>query len=255
MTQKNMEQLLRDQLHQSLPDKDALWAKIEQNLGEQKTPAEKPAPAVRMHIAYRVMGVAACLLLVVGGVGIFSSLIRPNHNYETATMESPMNDAAVQENADEMAADADDDEMGAADADCAADAGADMDNAYGDDAAGDEMDADDADAAPEPEKYANSAAGSPKRDSMQSPAAPAEAARSWLTQNAPDVIPTITNWDSPEVTQVGALPAAYASVADGYTPAAPYWCVHFTTTQDALLGTENVYVDANGVVCALSLRE
>lgn len=247
MTRKDTERLVREQMQQALPDKDALWAKIEQNLGEQKPPAAKPS--IRMQTVYRVMGAAACLLLILGGVGVFAAV--SGHNLldkseqftaENAVMEQADDAApAMEQDADEAA----DEEM---------DAAGEPDRGFtsADSAKQAAPAADAAQNADDTASYGTAAENS--SDSPLNSETAADAARNWLTEYAAEMIPTITNWSAPEITQVDALPADYAAITDEHAPA-PYWRVRFTTTQDAVLGTEDVYVDANGVVLALSLRE
>lgn len=72
MTNKDTERLVRGHMQQTIPDKDALWNKIESNL-----PAQPEMPRIRKssgrHIT-RIIGAAACFLLVIGGVGVWSAL-------------------------------------------------------------------------------------------------------------------------------------------------------------------------------------
>ena len=277
MTRKDTERLVREQMQQTLPDKDALWAKIENSLGEQKPVTEQPAPPIRMQIVYRVMGAAACLLLILGGIGIFAEISRHSMRYETAPMTA---DNAVRKQAEDSAADDADyaapameqsaEEMDAAaddavyeeneDMDAPADAEPDYGHTAGIAADGAKQATADGvqkadDATRAPEAFAGEQNAVSSAANAQSSEFYADAARDWLTEHAPEIIPTITNLNAPEVTQVNTLPADYAPVTNEYDTESPCWCVHFTTTQDAVLGAEDVYVDANGVVFALSLRE
>lgn len=112
MTNKDTERLVRGHMQQTIPDKDALWNRIESNL-----PAQPEMPRIRKssgrHIT-RIIGAAACFLLVIGGVGVWSAL----GGHGGAKMETT-NEAAMPQCADAP------EQRGEAAAENAADAAAD----------------------------------------------------------------------------------------------------------------------------------
>ena len=84
-------------------------------------------------------------------------------------------------------------------------------------------------------------------------------ASDYLRNNVPSVIDTIL-WDGTEVTQINKLPENYVPVAMlewkyGSELTGDFWLVRFHTTQDALLGTEDVYLTEDGIVIGLGIRE
>ena len=107
MTREEMEARCRKEMQQMIPDKEALWARIEDSLPEQtQTEQEAPKPRIRMTVIYRAMAGVACLMLVVAG----ASLIAPLRNVKTADTTMKNNEAAaprdaVQDNAADQAAD------------------------------------------------------------------------------------------------------------------------------------------------------
>ena len=84
-------------------------------------------------------------------------------------------------------------------------------------------------------------------------------ASDYLRNNVPSVIDTIL-WDETEVEQINKLPENYVPVAMlewkyGSELTGDFWLVRFHTTQDALLGTEDVYLTEDGIVIGLGIRE
>jgi len=66
MTKKEIEERLCKEMQQNIPDKDALWQKIEQNLPEQ--PVSQPVrKSIRMTSGKSLLALAACLLLIIAG--------------------------------------------------------------------------------------------------------------------------------------------------------------------------------------------
>lgn len=105
MTRNEIEKQVREQMQQTITDKEALWAKIESRLPEQQ-PVEQPAPKLHRSVFRRVMGVAACFLFVAAGASIFT---RQHQRMENATnkslMAAPAADEAPKQQADGSNAD------------------------------------------------------------------------------------------------------------------------------------------------------
>jgi len=105
MTRKEIEKRCREEMQQNIPDKDALWQKIESQLPEQKTMIQPEKPVIKMHTFYRVMAGAACFMFVLAG----ASLVKLGTN-KTEMMKAPasdsstaiqMGDEAYEDNADD----------------------------------------------------------------------------------------------------------------------------------------------------------
>ena len=263
MTRKDTERLVREKMQQSISDKDALWAKIEQRIPEKRpVPKNIPAPKPsRITVAYRVMAAAACLLLVVGSMKFLDAVHFSNHSKQDGLVMNgnfsdcaPAGDQAF-EDAAEAAPEAE--AEAAPDAEAADEAGSadDFPSAVRD--AGNTKNAGTSGYAPKSDfpqysaENAEAAASAPLPDAEEI----ADAARGYLIANSAATIETITNWDSPEITQITALPEHYFAAADTYDQDGMFWQVVFTTTQDALLGPQIVYLDRNGVVVGLGIRE
>ena len=97
MTNKDTERLVRQAMQQTIPDKEALWAKIESDLPAQPAFGGIRRTQSKMRVVYRVMGAAACFLLIVGGIGIMSTI--GGHKMDmtqnaTMTADAPRNDEA-----------------------------------------------------------------------------------------------------------------------------------------------------------------
>ncbi|MBR0485967.1 MAG: hypothetical protein IJJ69_14525 [Oscillospiraceae bacterium] len=100
MTKKEIEERLQKEMHQNIPDKDALWQKIENRLPEQ--PVSQPVRRnLKMTSGSRFMTIAACFLLVIAGMRFFSTVKNLNQPNETAAENSavPADDAEAGENA------------------------------------------------------------------------------------------------------------------------------------------------------------
>ncbi|MDE5883654.1 MAG: hypothetical protein K2H29_01030 [Oscillospiraceae bacterium] len=81
MTRKETEQKCREMMQENIPDKEALWMKIESGLSQQQ---QSEIPARHAHISVvmmrRILTMAACLLLVFGGLRMY-------HNRENLQSE------------------------------------------------------------------------------------------------------------------------------------------------------------------------
>ncbi|MCR5718442.1 MAG: hypothetical protein K6F80_05350 [Oscillospiraceae bacterium] len=97
MTNKETERLVQMRIQQTIPDKAALWERIESNLPEQPTFPEIQKTPSRFRVAYRVIGAAACFLLIVGAAGIFGALRGTVNKSETAVTMEKTADAPAQE--------------------------------------------------------------------------------------------------------------------------------------------------------------
>ncbi|MBR2086806.1 MAG: hypothetical protein IJ906_06675 [Oscillospiraceae bacterium] len=112
MTNKDTERLVRQAMQQTIPDKEALWAKIESDLPAQPAFGSIRRTQSKMRVVYRVMGAAACFLLIVGGIGIMGTI--GGHKMDmtqnaTMTADAPRNDeapAAMAPEADDAAGEA-----------------------------------------------------------------------------------------------------------------------------------------------------
>ena len=72
MTRHEAEQQCREALQQNIPDKEALWKRIEANLPAQ--PAQQPVaetPKRRISMVYRTIAAAACFVFVAGGLAVW----------------------------------------------------------------------------------------------------------------------------------------------------------------------------------------
>lgn len=84
MTRKELEQQMKTEMQQNIPDKEALWLKIEQQLPEQSVSVEQKRIS---HSGRKWLSLAACLLLVFAGVKFF-----PNReNIPSETQNSGVN--------------------------------------------------------------------------------------------------------------------------------------------------------------------
>ncbi len=93
MTRKEIEKRCREEMQQNIPDKDALWQKIESQLPEQKPLTQPEKPVIKMHTFYRVMAGVACFMFVLAG----ASLVRiGTHKNEMMTAPMANDSAAVQ---------------------------------------------------------------------------------------------------------------------------------------------------------------
>lgn len=79
MTRKEIEERCREEMQQSIPDKNALWEKIEQRLPEQRTVVQEKQK-ISHKVLYRTMAAAACFLFVVSGVILLRTRLVPVKN-------------------------------------------------------------------------------------------------------------------------------------------------------------------------------
>lgn len=87
MTRKSIEENLKRDMQKNIPDKNALWQKIEANLPEQ--PVSQPVKrTIRMTAGTKFLTIAACFLLVIAGV----QLVRPR--LATQMENTPASDSA-----------------------------------------------------------------------------------------------------------------------------------------------------------------
>lgn len=101
MTKKDTERLVQQAMQQTIPDKEALWAKIESDLPAQPAfSGIRKTSRSKMRVVYSVMGAAACFLLIVGGLGIWQAA----RGSKTAMSENKMITADTPKNRDEPAA-------------------------------------------------------------------------------------------------------------------------------------------------------
>ena len=74
MTNKDTERLVQMHMQQTIPDKAALWERIESNLPEQPAFPEIRHSPSRIRTVYRVIGAAACFLLIAGSLGVWMTM-------------------------------------------------------------------------------------------------------------------------------------------------------------------------------------
>lgn len=101
MTRKETEQMVRRTVRETIPDREALWARIEADLPDEQQIAPEPPRIVRRR-TYRMIAAAACFVLVIGGVGVFASMT--GRNFADSPMHSAIqlnkNEKTAMENAD-----------------------------------------------------------------------------------------------------------------------------------------------------------
>lgn len=101
MTRKETEQMVRRTVRETIPDREALWARIEADLPDEQQIAPEPPRIVRRR-TYRMIAAAACFVLVIGGVGVVASMT--GRNFEDSPMHSAIqlnkNEKTAMENAD-----------------------------------------------------------------------------------------------------------------------------------------------------------
>ncbi len=98
MTRKEIEERCRKEMQQSIPDREALWQRIEAGLPQQEAP--KPQSIRRtssgMKVFRSVLTAAACLLIVVAGVGVVGGRL------QNATAPAEDKEQVQQEHFDEF---------------------------------------------------------------------------------------------------------------------------------------------------------
>lgn len=72
MTRKEIEKRCREEMQQNIPDREALWQRIESGLPEQSGLQVKK-PKIYMRTMHRVMTAVACFLLVIGGLQVWNN--------------------------------------------------------------------------------------------------------------------------------------------------------------------------------------
>ncbi len=101
MNRKETEQMVRRTVRETIPDREALWARIEADLPDEQQIAPEPPRIVRRH-TYRLIAAAACFVLMIGGVGVFASM--RGRNLKDSPMHSAnylnKNDKTAMENAE-----------------------------------------------------------------------------------------------------------------------------------------------------------
>lgn len=101
MTRKETEQMVRRTVRETIPDREALWARIEADLPDEQQIAPEPPRIVRRR-TYRTIAAVACFVLVIGGVGVVASMT--GKNFEDAPMYSAIqlnkNEKTAMENAE-----------------------------------------------------------------------------------------------------------------------------------------------------------
>ena len=110
MTRKEIEKRCFEEMQQNIPDREALWQRIEGSLGEQ--PAQPEVPHIRVrHTGRYIMTAAACLLVVVGASVFWrggTAKLETNHapmmdNAVAPAGDAPVYDDAAADEADEAA--------------------------------------------------------------------------------------------------------------------------------------------------------
>ena len=88
MTRKEIEKRCREEMQQTIPDKEALWERIESRLPEQQ-PVQQPA-GKRSHIQMMAFAriAAACLLLVIVGAKSYQMFQKSLHSAKTDENQS-----------------------------------------------------------------------------------------------------------------------------------------------------------------------
>ena len=66
---------------------------------------------------------------------------------------------------------------------------------------------------------------------------------------------TITNWDHPEVIHSYMLPDSYYEIGEGTEKNTEAVLVRFTTSEDAKLGPVDMYLDEQGNLLGMGIRE
>ncbi len=71
MTRKEIEKRCLEEMQQTIPDTEALWQRIESQLPQQEEAAKQSPQSIRMQHIYRILPIAACLLLTISGAAVF----------------------------------------------------------------------------------------------------------------------------------------------------------------------------------------
>ncbi|MDE7093366.1 MAG: hypothetical protein K2O52_00485 [Oscillospiraceae bacterium] len=73
MTRKEIEKRCREEMQEHIPDKEALWQKIESGLPE-KPNLQPQKPNIKLTSMRNVMKAVACFLIIIGGLRIWSNI-------------------------------------------------------------------------------------------------------------------------------------------------------------------------------------
>ncbi len=77
MTRKEIEKRCLEEMQRSIPDTEALWQRIEQQLPPQEE-IPKPTATIKMTRTRRILSIAASLALIVAGAAVFTQQERMN---------------------------------------------------------------------------------------------------------------------------------------------------------------------------------
>lgn len=74
MTRKEIEKRCREEMQENIPDKEALWQKIESGLPEQENlQSQIPKTRIKLTSMQNIMKAVACFLIIIGGLRIWNS--------------------------------------------------------------------------------------------------------------------------------------------------------------------------------------
>ncbi len=77
MTRKEIEKRCLEEMQRSIPDSEALWQRIEQQLPPQEE-ASQPTANIKMTHTRRILSIAASLALIIAGAAVFTQQERMN---------------------------------------------------------------------------------------------------------------------------------------------------------------------------------
>ncbi len=100
MTRKDIEKRCLEEMQQTIPDSEALWQRIEEQL---PSPSDKQTAPIHMTTFRRILAGAACLLLAVAGIQVFAQMKHMPHENVTESTNSMIHMEAEDEPADEDA--------------------------------------------------------------------------------------------------------------------------------------------------------
>ncbi len=100
MTRKDIEKRCLEEMQQTIPDSEALWQRIEEQL---PPPSDKQTAPIQMTTFRRILAGAACLLLAVAGIRLFARMQRIPHESTSESTNSMMFMEAEDEPANEDA--------------------------------------------------------------------------------------------------------------------------------------------------------
>lgn len=102
MTRQEIEKRCREEMQQTIPNKEALWTRIEGSLPAQK-PSVQPETGKRkprISVIYRVTAAAACFLFVAAGLTLWGSMHGIQKSDTANEMAVPQQNGNRQKNAD-----------------------------------------------------------------------------------------------------------------------------------------------------------